>query len=367
MTVLEYKLLRQFCVSVSTMQCYKDDINYTANDFFRDPIPLFWMVGIEAVPAVLIFLLFIYLSIRLRKRAWNSPTKRFTRSFEISFILLFLIIGIFSLPSVINDVYNNNILDLFYFYFHTLPVVFISCPVFFMSFAATALLFQVVFPWLPGRIKRFLESDKVKMARICLEILVPLSVIIYVCLNIAFVYTNLEEEGDFLVVSAVLFASTGTIFFISLFLSTFSFVCLISFLCILARSNVKSNTLLKLLPFFGLILISCLFSLALIVFFIVCSESWEGLVSVLYAVFCTIFVIAINTLIFPRDVIWCCFKCCRRRPANPNVRTPLLINTAEGQETIPISVWDHRNDPSTTATNYPPEMTDCRSDYEQIL
>ena len=351
------------------MQCYTGEIDDTAwyAYFMSYPIPLFLVVGIEAGPAVVIFSLFIYLSIRLRKRAWNSPTKRFTRSFEISFILLFLIIGIFSLPPRINDVYNNDV-DTFYFIAYTLPVIFISSPIFFMSFAATALLFQVVFPWLPGRIKRFLESNKVKMARICLEILVPLSFTLYVCLNIAmeFVYTNQEEDDDYLVVNAVLYASTGTIFVISLFLNTFSFICLILFSCILARSNVNNNTLLKLLPFFGLTLISCLVPLPLIVFFIVCSGFFVGPISVIYSLFCTIFVIAINTLIYPRDVIWCCFKCCRRRPVNTNVRTPLLINTAEGQETNPVSVWDHRNDPSTTATVYQPEMTDCRSDYEQL-
>ena len=365
MTVLEYKLIQQFCVLA--MDCDPGEIDDTAwYAFFGDPIPLVWMVGIEAVPAVVIFSLFIYLSIRLRKRAWNSPTKRFTRSFEISFILLFLIIGIFSLPPVINDVCNNDV-DMFYFIVFTLPVIFISCPVFFMSFAATALLFQVVFPWLPGRIKRFLESNKVKMVRICLEILVPLSFTLYACLNIAigFVYTN-QKDDDFLVVNPVLYASTGTIFVISLFLCTFSFVCLISLSCILARSNVNSNTLLKLLPFFGLTLISYLVSLALIVFYMACNGNYVGPICVINSPFCTIFVIAINTLIFPRDVIWCCFKCCRRRPVNPNVRTPLLINTTQGQQTNPVSVWDHRNDPSTTATVYQPEMTDCRSDYEQI-
>ena len=347
------------------MQCFTGEIDDMAwYAYFGRPIPLYQVVGVEAGPAVVIFLFFIYLSIRLRKRAWNSPTKRFTRSFEISFILLFLIIGILSLLLVVNDDADTLIV----FVVYSLPIIIISSPIFFMSFAATALLFQVVFPWLPVRIKRFLESNKVKMARICLEILVPLSFTLYVCLNIAilFVYTNQNEEGDLLVINAVLYvlyASTGTIFVISLFLSTFSFVCLILFSCILARSSMNNNTLLKLLPFFGLTLTSCLVSLALVVFFIVCNDSFEGYA--INSLFCTI-VIAINTLIFPRDVIWCCFKCCWRRPVNPNVRTPLLINTTQGQQTNPVSVWDHRNDPSTTATVYQPEMTDCRSDYEQI-
>ena len=59
-----------------------------------------------------------------------------------------------------------------------------------------------------------------------------------------------------------------------------------------------------------------------------------------------------------------CCKCCRRSPG----RAPLLpVNDTEGQQTNPMSVWDHRNVPSCTVTNLPYDMSDCRSDYEQLV
>ena len=145
----------------------------------------------------------------------------------------------------------------------------------------------------------------------------------------------------------------------------------------LARSNVNNSMLLKLLPFLGVILVASLDSFVLIVFFSVNHYYYyvhfEGPVFVFVnSLFSCITVIAINALTFPRDVLWCCCKYCWRRRrvqlANLNVRTPLLLaNATEGMETHPASVWDHRNDPSgTTATHYHPEMTDCRSDYQQL-
>ena len=121
---------------------------------------------------------------------------------------------------------------------------------------------------------------------------------------------------------------------------------------------MNNSVLSKLLPFFGFIIVASLVSFVLIVYLSVCNAQFEGPEFVLYSLFSCITVIAINALTFPRDVIWCCCKCCWRRRriqlANPNVRTPLLVNDAtEGQETHPASVWDHRNDPSgTTVTHY---------------
>ena len=61
--------------------------------------------------------------------------------------------------------------------------------------------------------------------------------------------------------------------------------------------------------------------------------------------------------------IWCC-KCHLKR--SPPSSVPMIpVNDTEGQQTNPISVWDHRNVPSYTVTNLPYDMSDCRSDYEQ--
>ena len=251
------------------------------------------------------------------------------------------------------------------------PIIFISCTTFYSSVTAAALLFHTVFPLLPEEQIRSLESRKAKGIGILLEVIVPISAILYVILNIvtAFHFTTEEEDADNDIPFNIYPGSTLVMLFISFVLNISSIVCLIVFICILARSNVNNNILLKFIPFFGLILASTLVSFALIVILIACSAQLEGSVLIVNAFLSCILVIAINTLTFSRDVIWCCCKCCwrRRMQANPNGdRAPLLVNSMEGLQTNPVSVWDHRNDPSgTTATVYHPEMTDCRSDCEQ--
>ena len=79
---------------------------------------------------------------------------------------------------------------------------------------------------------------------------------------------------------------------------------------------------------------------------------YANVVMVLYLIL-SILVVSVN------HPIWCC-KCCFRRSPD---RAPLLpVNDTEGQQTNPISVWDHRNVPSYTVTNLPYDMSDCRSD-----
>ena len=352
-----------------------DDMAWYA--FFIDPIPLGWVLWIETAPALVMFLFLVYLSIRMREKAWNTWSKRSTRSFEIFYILFYIIILIFS--RLLNEEEFVTNMDTYLFSVYIIPIILISCTNFYIisSLAAAAgLLFHVVFPFLPESLKTCFESRKAKAIGICLEIVVPISAIAYVSLNIVTAYrlTTPDEENLSFKVNVIFWGSTSLILFVSFVLNVLSIVCLIVFICMLARSNVNNRMLLKLLPFFGFIIVASLVSFVLIVFFSVCNAQFEGPVFVLNSLFSFITVIAINTLTFPRDVIWCCCKCCccwrRRRVqlAYPNVRTPLLVNNAtEGMETHPALVWDHRNDPSgTTATRYHPEMTDCRSDYQQL-
>ena len=254
-------------------------------------------------------------------------------------------------------------------YLFVAPIIFISCTTFYSSVTAAALLFHTVFSLLPEEQIRSLESRKAKGIGILLEVIVPISVILYVILNIVTEYrfTTEEEDADDNIPLKIVAGSTSVMLFISFVLNISSIICLIVFICILARSNVNNNILLKFIPFFGLILASSLVPFAFLVILIACNAPLEGYVLIVNALLSCILVIAINTLTFSRDVIWCCCKCCwrRRMQANPNGdRAPLLVNSMEGLN--PISVWDHRNDPSgTTATVYHPEMTDCRSDCEQ--
>ena len=91
------------------------------------------------------------------------------------------------------------------------------------------------------------------------------------------------------------------------------------------------------------------------------SDFWSLLLLIINLVLYFILSISVVSLNHPLD-IWCC-KCCRRSPG----LAPLLpVNDTEGQQTNPISVWDHRNVPSYTVTNLPNDMSDCRSDYEQL-
>ena len=89
---------------------------------------------------------------------------------------------------------------------------------------------------------------------------------------------------------------------------------------------------------------------------------WFTFFTILNFIFLCVLPISVASLNHPLD-IWCCKFCCRRSPG----RAPLLpVNATEGQQTNPISVWDHRNVPSYTVTNLPHDMSDCRSDYEQL-
>ena len=81
------------------------------------------------------------------------------------------------------------------------------------------------------------------------------------------------------------------------------------------------------------------------------------LLHIIFSIFFTLFVVSLN---FPLHVIW--YYVCYLR--NTPRHAPLLpINDTEGQQTNPLSVWDHSNVPSYTETNLSFEMSDGRSGY----
>ena len=218
--------------------------------FFIDPIPLEWALWIEAAPALVMFLFLVYLSIRLRKKAWNTASKRFTRSFEIFYIIFYLIILILS--RLLNEEKFSTNMDPFLSSVYIFPTILISCTNFYISLAAAGFLFHVVFPFLPESLTTCFESWKAKAIGMCLEIVVPISAILYVSLNIVTAYrlTTPAEENLSFKVSVIFWGSTSLILFVSSVLNVMSIVCLIVFICMLARSNVNNSMLLKLLPFF---------------------------------------------------------------------------------------------------------------------
>ena len=320
----------------------------TMSEDFEYYSSFFIAAGINSVTVILLFLFSVYLSVRLRKRAWNTTSKRFSRILEIVSVLPYL------LPLTIvcgfsgSCVFSSLIGYLIYF-----PVVSNFC----ITISATALMVQVMFPWLPEGKKRCLQSNAVTKCKLILEITAVIMIVI--CLFFDF--------NDYISFAILYFFGLT-----SFILQIFSIICLLLFGCKTVRLRTITKILrIKLFLLATIVVLdSIIFTASYIVIFTTCNTSMSGKCASISPIFSSIanfvcilvFVTIVTALTYPREV-WCC---CYRRPANTNIRIPLLINTTQGQQTNPVSVWDHRNDPSTTATNYPPEMTDCRSDYEQL-
>ena len=152
-------------------------------------------------------------------------------SFEIFFILLYLIILILTLLLIEGKFITN--MDTYLSFVYIFPTILISCTNFYISLAAAGLLFHVVFPFLPESLKTCFESRKATAIGICLEIVVPISAVLYVSLNILTAYrlTTPGEENLSFKVNVIFWGSTSLILFVSFVLNVLSIVCLIVFLC----------------------------------------------------------------------------------------------------------------------------------------
>ena len=322
---------------------FEDDSNYVA-------------AGISSVTAILLFLFSVYLSVRLRKRAWNTTSKRFSRVLEILVIVLSCLLQVKIFCGDIDCVRIGVFLVAYVYYF---PVV-----NFCTTISATALMLQVMFPWLPEGKKRCLQSNAVTKCKLILEITAVIMIVIYNICLISFLFDYIIFLSHIILALLLLFSLTSFI------IQIFSIICLLLFGCKTVRLRTSTKILrIKLFLLATIVVLDSIISaVSFIVILTTCILNGNctslspvfGYIANFVCIF--VFVTIVTVLTYPREV-WCC---CYRRPANPNVRTPLLINIAEGQQTNPVSVWDHRNDPSTTATVHPPEMTDCRSDYEQL-
>ena len=226
-----------------------------------------------------------------------------------------------------------------------------------------------MFPWFSERRKRCLESNSAKKCKLTLEILGGIMIVLVIICLIVF---DFVADGKYIIILVIIIDSLSyTIVLVSLILQVFSIVCLFLFLRVMVRHRTNhlqlKLSLLGAIAVLGSVFSTTLFIIGVINYFsaLICipGTNCELIIFITYFVSIYVFVLAI-ALSYPREV-WCC---CDRRSINSNIRTPLLFNNAtEGQETHPASVWDHRNDPSgTTATHYHPEMTDCRSDYQQL-
>ena len=298
-----------------------------------------------------LFCLFMvmYLSIRLKKRAWDSPVKRFGHFFNVCVALSSLSSVTISFNQYFNFLSQGLLIDIL---FVTTFPLFVACFLYFIAMYV-ALSLQVVTPFLPERLKVYAHKTH------CVQFLEVTSHVLFLFLAIAFsvfFYYNLH----ILTFYAIICAGTGIILIVlSYSILFFAFVFLMK---VFKYHNNKKKGLKYMIIKLIFLLIICI---ALVITFVLAvadfSNFWLFLLSIINLVLYFLLSISVVSLNHPLDT-WCC-KCCRRSPD----RAPLLpVNDTEGQQTNPVSVWDHRNVPSYTVTNLPYDMSDCRSDYEQL-
>ena len=231
-------------------------------------------------------------------------------------------------------------------------ICYLPYPFFYVSFLYytaiyVALLLQILTPFIPERLKLCRSTHK-----ICCVTFSEITSHLVIFLLLLSCYVLLFYHTD---AGYIIFGISWVLFVLFLLLSLvliFAFAFLIRFF---KTHNINRNPL-KYMIIKVFFLLNCI---AFIITSVIATQlSFLFIQMVLYFILS----ILIASLNHPLD-IWCCKCCCRRSPG----RAPLLpVNDTEGQQTNPILVWDHRNVPSYTVTNLSYDMSDCRSDYEQL-
>ena len=309
-----------------------------------------WITAI-AVPSLFVAFfcssMVIYLSLRLRKRAWDTPAKRFSHILTILVFFICLIEATVTFwdPSVM---YGYIVVALLQYIFRLI----------FLYFTASllTLLFQISVPFLPDCLKKHLPHNSrfSNFTEVTIHVLVQ---IVSVLTLIPLFYQYNQDSGCLnfsFIIYILMFSFCSSSFIV--------FLCLILFGLLLIKflRNHSINRGIKIMIFkLGFLFVIDL--LITVYYPLVMFREFSPLhytfgFIVLYA----ILFVSVVTLNYPLDT-WCC-KCFRKSP----LREPLLlVSNTERQQTNPDSVWDHRNVPSYTATNYPNEMSDCRTDNVQ--
>lgn len=348
---------------------YSNATNISVNDqsnpgvsFVHDR--LIKLVAVEGPLALLIFLLFLYLSIRLRKRAWNTTSKRFSRFFQIFFLLLYFVSFIFTIFCLCTE---DEVCSCPIGSFLPRVLFFVSTD-FCISVSVAALLLQVTFPWVPERMKRYLRSSVVKSSKRIFEVMALLLIVAY---NIFWLITlilrvshriSCEHSLNFKVLCYISLSITS----ITVSFNAFSIIILSIAFCAAKRSpTFTKKHLIKFLSLTAVITFDC--SVSIILFFIHIlhkldvvelknSTLFNSLLGVnIVSIF--IFLLVTTVLNYERDV-WCCCCACLFSRSKGSSETPPLLNATNEQNTNPASI--RRNDPSFTKYS-PVEMSDCKS------
>ena len=325
--------------------------NITTPPPFNSPgLPKSWYLLFAVMQLFLsLFCLFMvmYLSIRLKKRAWDSPAKRFGNILNVLVSLTFLAVYV-----VVFNFYPPLFFQIFRIIFPLISFI-ISISLYHLSFLyltaiCMSLLLQIVSPFLNERLKQCTRKTHCALfTEVVCHMLLPV---------LSIVLTTLSFYIEIYLIGIGIISIVFVLFFSSCLI--YAFVFLMKFF---RNQNIALSIIIKLV---FLLIIYILFSIGTIII-----AMFSGINSFNYKL--TIYVNVEMVLNFILSIlvlslnhpIWCCKCRCRRSPG----RAPLLpANDTEEQQTNPVSVWDHRNVPSYTTANRPYEMSDCRSDYEQL-
>ena len=322
----------------------------SAGAFFEDP--LYQFVTIDAAPVVLVFLFLLFQSFRLRKRAWDTPSKRFSRGLEICFVLQYTIICL--------GIWKRGGADGTGF---VLLIVFFLSINFFMSAAATALTLQVIFPWLPESLKPRLQSKSATRSKVILEILALVMMISYNMSGILLAML-FEASVEFSVLKFFILMYYSLSILIVLLAIIFNVFCIFCVFMVVLKNHKKSQV--KLFLSIAMVVIDCSVSITtFLVLFMTCfaHNACNGLL--ISNILCvSLFVILVSLLTFSRDLWWCNCRQSNSAPAAPNAATPLIRDReAEEQRT---GLLTGSNSGSSTTSYNPLEMSDCSPNYKPL-
>ena len=260
---------------------------------------------IEVVFSLFCLFMVIYLSVQLKKKAWDSPAKRFGHFFNVYFALTFFSYAFTNFSIAFN--------------FTSFWICDISLPLFHISLLYhtgiyVALLLQMITPFLPERLQ--LCTRKTHCATFS-EITShsPLFLLLRFCCVPSYFNTDAGYIIEIIRIMLVLFL-------------LFSFVLTLALAFLIRFFNNYKKPLKYNMSIEIFLLLNCI---ALIITLVMATYLFALFIQMVLYFILSILIVLLN---HPLD-IWCCQCHFRNSP-------PLLpVNDTEGQQTNPVSVWDH--------------------------
>ena len=315
------------------------------------------VIGIvDLVISVISLSLLLCLLLILKRKAWNSPVKRLS-------LIIATSIGLSELVYASVELYNDFLPVLWCQVFYMFSFCFVFSIILYLTVLVSILLFQIGAPIIPEHWKQKLMS-RLLFLEVMIHILLPVLFVTFAALEeFVFDYSASlckkrecgPESKYFSGGSAIVYALLAfvvVVLFVTIIILVYFWVKFCK-----TRGITRQTKWLLLKLSVLLILLITEIGLQISVY-----RGHKMYVKLTFAELAIILVLVILltilVLVYLPSHKWC--KCFKRAPN----QIPLLLNSGT-QQTNPVSVWDHANDPSVTVYNPPPEMSDCVTDTAQ--